>query len=208
MTAQVLVVHVTTLGNTGRLADAVADGARSVPDTKVVAKHAPDADQDDARAADAVILGSPVRHRTADSRIKDFIERVLEQLWLTDEMVGKVGATFSVGGGYGSAGAGAELAQLGMLGAFAASGMILVPLPKTTPGSAEAGLHWGPSGRSGAPADMAPTPLTEGMLTAGFHHGANVARVTHALLAGAAGHPLFAGGNQAPPPVILAQFQG
>ncbi|MCC5653328.1 hypothetical protein LC609_26750 [Nostoc sp. XA013] len=39
-------------------------------------------------------------------------------LWLRDELVGKVGGVFSVGGGYGDAGAGVEIAQLGLLAAM------------------------------------------------------------------------------------------
>ena len=45
-----------------------------------------------------------------------------------------------MGGGYGNMGAGCELAQLGMLSAMAACGMVLVTLPKTTPGFEVAGM--------------------------------------------------------------------
>ncbi|MBW4662485.1 MAG: hypothetical protein KME15_27885 [Drouetiella hepatica Uher 2000/2452] len=136
-----------------------------------------------------------MRHRTADSRIKKFIEDVLEQLWLTDETVGKVGGVFTVGGGYGDCGAGCELAQLGLLSAMAAGGMILVTLPKTTPGFEAAGMHWGAHGRSGGKA-MEPVGITEDMTQAGWHHGANIARVTTAI----AGKELLARGNVAPSP--------
>ena len=124
---------------------------------------------------------------------------MLEQLWLTDEMVGKVGAVFTVGGGYGDTGAGNELAQIGMLAAMAANGMVLVPYPKTSPGSTVAGGHWGPSGRSGDPL-MQPVGIPDEMRLAGFHHGANVARVA-AELAGKT--HLLARGVKAPPPDIL-----
>ena len=143
-----------------------------------------------------------MRHRSADHRIKKFIEDVFEQLWLTDELVGKVGGVFTVGGGYGSMGAGCELTQLGMLGAMAGCGMVLVTFPKTTPGTREAGMHWGPNGRSGGP-HMEPVGVTDDMLLAGFHHGANVARVAAALR----GKDLLAKGVQDPPPDILKQFQ-
>lgn len=112
----VLIVYTTSLGNTQQMAKAIADGARSVAKTNVYLKAAHDATKDDVRSCDGLIIGSPVRHRTADSRIKKFIEDVCEQLWLTDEMVGKVGGVFTVGGGYGDCGSGCELAQLGLLG--------------------------------------------------------------------------------------------
>jgi NAD(P)H dehydrogenase (quinone) len=123
---KVLIVYTTSTGNTKRMAEAVAEGARSVAGAAVTLKEAQLATMDDVRACDALIMGSPMRHRTADSRIKKFIEDVCEVLWLSDEMVGKVGGVFTVGGGYGDCGAGCELAQLGLLGAFAAGGMILL----------------------------------------------------------------------------------
>lgn len=198
---KVLIVYTTTMGNTERMAQAIADGARSVKGTQVSLKQAHEATMDDVRESDALIMGSPIRHRTADARIKKFIEDVCEQLWLTDEMVGKVGGIFTVGGGYGNCGAGCELAQMGMLGAFAAGGMILVTLPKTTPGFQVAGMHWGPHGRSGG-MGMEPIGITDEMMLAGWHHGANVARVAVALR----GKDLLARGNVAPSKELLEQF--
>lgn len=197
----VLIVYTTSTGNTQQMALAIAAGAQSVEGTIVSLKEAQEATKDDVRACDALIMGSPMRHRTADSRIKKFIEDVCEQLWLTDEMVGKVGGVFTVGGGYGDCGAGCELAQLGLLGAFAAGGMILVTLPKTTPGFQVAGMHWGPHGRSGGPG-MEPIGITEEMKLAGWHHGANVARVAAELC----GKNLLARGNVAPSKELLEQF--
>ena len=105
--AKILIVYATSLGNTKKMAQAVADGARSV-ETDVALKSSDEATIDDVKECDALILGSPIRHRTADARIKKFIEDTLEQLWLTDEVVGKIGGVFSVGGGYGNMGAGCE----------------------------------------------------------------------------------------------------
>ena len=197
---KILIVYTTSIGNTQKMAQAVADGAKSV-NAAVTLKSSNEATIDDVRACDALILGSPIRHRTADARIKKFIEDSLEQLWLTDEVVGKVGGVFSVGGGYGNMGAGCELAQLGMLSAMAACGMILVTLPKTTPGFNVAGMHWGPNGRSGDRV-MKPVGITAEMLETGYHHGANIARVTKELV----GKELMARGNVAPPPEIVEMF--
>lgn len=198
----VLVVYTSAFGNTEKMARSAADGARSVEGATVVCKEALAATQDDVRGCDALILGTPVRHRTAAVHVKTFVENVLEYLWLTDETVGKVGGVFSVGGGYGDCGAGAELAQLGLLAAMAAGGMILVTLPKTTPGFRAAGMHWGPHGRSGGPR-MEFNGVTAPMLEAAFHHGANVARVARELV----GKDLLARGNVDPPPEALATIQ-
>jgi NAD(P)H dehydrogenase (quinone) len=203
MTTRVIVVYASTWGNTRRMAESVTEGAASVPNTEVVLKEADDAMREDGLAADALIVGSPVRHRSADARVKAFVERVLETLWLSDRMIGKVGAVFTVGGGYGDAGAGCELTQLGLLAAMAANGMLVVPLPKTTPGFGAAGTHWGPHGRSGGPA-MEPVGVTDAMLLAAYHHGANVARVAACVR----GKDLFAVGNVAPSPELARQFGG
>ena len=198
--AKILIVYTTSIGNTQKMAQAVADGAKSI-ETEVTLKSSDEATIEDVKTCDALILGSPIRHRTADARIKKFIEDTLEQLWLTDEFVGKVGGVFSVGGGYGNMGAGCELAQLGMLSAMAACGMVLVTLPKTTPGFEVAGMHWGPNGRSGDEV-MKPIGVSTEMLEAGYHHGANITRVTQQL----AGKKLMATGNVAPPPEIVKMF--
>ena len=198
---RVLVVYTTSLGNTQKMADAVTDGVRSVEGVEVDTKAADEVTIDDVKNCDALIMGTPIRHRSADSRIEKVVEDTLEKLWLTDEMVGKVGGVFSVGGGYGNMGAGCELAQLGILSAMAACGMILVTLPKTTPGFDVAGMHWGPNGRSGGP-KMEPIGISVEMTSAAYHHGANIARVAMAL----SGRTLMATGNVAPSPELVEMF--
>jgi NAD(P)H dehydrogenase (quinone) len=201
---KILIVYATNTGNTKKMAEAVASGANSVPETEVILRDASEAAIEEVRAADAIILGSPLRHRSADSRVKKFIEETIEILWLTDEMVGKTGGVFTTGGGYGNAGAGVEIAQLGMLAAFAGVGMVLVTLPKTTPGAAVAGSHWGAHGRTGSEREMLPIELSAETLECAFHHGANVARVAARLVR----HELFARGNVAPTAEVLRMFMG
>jgi NAD(P)H dehydrogenase (quinone) len=198
---KILIVYTPSFGNTKRMAEAITDGARSVDSTEVIYKEASEATADDVRAANATVMGSPVRYRTTDARVKKFIEDVCEKLWLTDEMVGKVGGVFTVGGGYGDCGAGSELAQLGLLVAFAAAGMILVTQPKTTPGFQVAGMHWRPHDRSGG-SQMEPVGITDEMMLKGWHHGANVARVAATLR----DRVLLAKGNISPSPEVLAMF--
>jgi NAD(P)H dehydrogenase (quinone) len=118
---------------------------------------------------------------------------------MMDRMVGKVGAAFASGGGYGNAGGGCEGTLLAMLTNLAEMGMILVPMPKTTPGYPYGGLQWGAYGRS-AGIHMEQTGVTDERLEAAHHHGANVARVTIAVQ----GKELFAFGNQSLPPGMEA----
>ncbi|MGR3280570.1 flavodoxin domain-containing protein, partial [Acaryochloris marina NIES-2412] len=87
----ILIVYTTNLGNTQKMAEAVAKGARSVAGVKVIYKSSDEVEIDQVKTCQALIVGTPIRHRTADARIKGFIEDTLEKLWLTDDMVGKVG---------------------------------------------------------------------------------------------------------------------
>ncbi|MEM7491052.1 MAG: hypothetical protein AAF390_18205 [Pseudomonadota bacterium] len=203
----VLLVWTTETNSTRKMAEAAIRGVRSVPGVTcrdVLLETGDELTWQEVASYDALILGTPVRHRTMHHRMKRFIEETLEIAWLDDSMVGMVGATFSVGGGHGDAGAGAEMCQLGMLAAMAANGMILVPLPKCTPGADHAGLHWGPAGRTGGPR-MEPYWPSEPMVEAAFHHGANVARVTQALHGRR--RDLFVRGNQAPSAELVAAFR-
>ncbi|MEM7641846.1 MAG: hypothetical protein AAF366_04905 [Pseudomonadota bacterium] len=202
---RVMVVYTTDTNTTRRVAERVIAGVNSVAEADprlLVTGH--EVSHEDILACDALIMGTPVRHRSMHHRVKVFVEQVLEQLWLDDAMVGMVGATFSVGGGHGDAGAGAELCQLSMSAAMAANGLIIVPLPKSTPGGDHACLHWGPAVRTGGPKLEAIWP-TASALDCAYHHGANVARVATAIKA--AQTPLFASGNVTPTPELLAAFK-
>ena len=203
MTTKLLIVYTSDFGNTEQLGYKALEGAQSVKGIETVLQKAEDTSLEDTRQADGILIGSPMKHRNMHSRIKEFVERTFEQGWLTDDFVGKVGGVLTVGGGYGNTGAGCEIAQISIMATYAANGMIMVPFPKCTPGSDEAGMHWGPSGRSGD-TKMKPIALTEQMLEAAYHHGANLARVTKIV----AGHrELFATGNVAPPPEVAKMFQ-
>ncbi len=184
---RVLTVYATEYGNTKKMAEVVASGVTSVPDAQVQLKRAEDVTEDDVLKSDAVIIGTPVRMGSVDWRVKKFIDEICTPLWRQDRLVGKVGAVFATGGGYGNAGGGGELTMLAVLNNFAQLGMMIVPLPKNTPGYYLGGLQWGPFGRS-AQEKMEPMGVTEERLEAAKHHGANVARVAAAL----AGKALFA----------------
>lgn len=184
---KVLIVYATDYGNTEKMAQAVASGVVSVPSTAVEVKFAEDVTGDDVITSDAVIVGSPVHMGSPDWRVKKFIDQVCGPFWVKDSLIGKVGAVFAMGGGYGNAGGGAELTMLALLNNFAELGMVMVPLPKNTPGYPLGGLQWGPYGRSMGE-QMEQTGVTEERLEAAKHHGANVARVAAAL----AGKTLFA----------------
>lgn len=198
----VLIVYTSMFGNTQKLAQSVAEGAKSAAETTVELRNAEETILDEVRRCDALILGSPVHMGMMDWRIKKFIDTRVYQLWLIDELVGKVAGVFATGGGYGNAGSGVELTQMAMLGSLAECGMILVPFPKSAPGSEVTGSRWGPYARSGGPR-MEPIGITEDMLEGGQQYGASVARVAAAL----ADKALLPKGNHVPEGEILKSFQ-
>lgn len=179
---RVLVVVDSWQGHTAKVADQVMAGIRA-EGGKPILRSADEATRADLQAADAVIMGSAVHQRAMTWKMKRFVDEVCEPAWFFDDLVGRVGAVFTAGGGAGGAGGGAEAAQLGMLTNLAACGMILVSMPKDTPGSEHGGIHWGPTIKTTTD-DMQPIDpdkLPVERQVAFFHHGANVVRVARRL---------------------------
>lgn len=173
---KVLIVYATDYGNTQKMAEAAAQGVESVPNTQCDVKLAENCTVIDLLSSDAVIVGTPVHMGSPDWRVKKFIDTICSGLWMKDKLIGKVAGVFACGGGYGSAGGGCELAMLALLNNFAELGMILVPLPKNTPGYSYGGLQWGPYGRSMG-FNMEHYGIQPEALEAPYHHGANIARI-------------------------------
>lgn len=177
---KVLIIYATDYGNTKKMAESVASGAKTVPDAQVLIKIADEVTSDDVATCDALIVGTPVHMGSPDWRVKKMIDTVCSHLWMKDKLIGKVGGVFASGGGFGNAGGGCELAMLALLNNFAELGLIIVPLPKNSPGYRLGGLQWGPYARSMG-VNMEQTGVSHESLEAAFHHGANVARVAKAL---------------------------
>lgn len=173
---KVLVVYATDFGNTKKMAESVAEGAKSAPGTQVTIRTAEETKDEDFLSSDGIIIGSPVHMGSPDWRIKKMIDTVCSRLWMKDKLVGKVGGVFTTGGGFGSAGGGCEITMLAMLNNLAELGIIIVPLPKNTPGYNVGGLQWGPYTRSQG-VNMEQTGVSKEGLVAAFHHGANIARL-------------------------------
>lgn len=198
---KVLIVYATDHGNTKKMAEAVASGVETVPNASSEIVTAEEVTEEDVLSSDAVIVGSPVHMSSLDWRVKKFIDHVCGSLWMADRMIGKVGAVFASGGGLGNAGGGCEMTMLAMLTNLAEMGMILVPLPKTTPGYAHGGLQWGPYGRS-TTENMEQTGVTDEKLEAAKYHGANVARAASVLK----GNTIFAHSQTASLPQLSDDF--
>lgn len=107
-----------------RLAEAVAEGVRSVVGVELRYRRLDDATLDELRSADALILGSP-NWSGMTGKLKDWID-YSGDLWETGELAGKVGAAFTAA--Y-SRSAGVEATLLQLLHLLFAHGMIVVGLP-------------------------------------------------------------------------------
>ena len=180
--AQVLIVYASDHGGTQKMAENLAAGVESVEGCSAKLMSAEEATAEDIIASDALVLGSAVHMASMHWQMKKFIDMQCSGLWMGDKIMGKVGAVFACGAGYGNAGSGCELAMLSMLGNLAELGLVIVPLPKSSPGYAQGGLHWGPYGRAHNE-DISPIEggLPDERAEAARQHGVNIARVAQAV---------------------------
>lgn len=119
----VLIVYHSKTGNTRLLAEAVAEGARTVKNANVVLKSVEEAANDDLLKADAIIVGSPVYNANVTAEIQAFISG-----WPFEGMPlkGKIGAAFVTAGGIS---AGEEITQMNILQSMLIFGMIVMGGP-------------------------------------------------------------------------------
>jgi NAD(P)H dehydrogenase (quinone) len=115
---KIQIVFYSMYGHVYRLAEAVAEGARQVPDTEVVVYQVPELvpekelEKSGAKAArqafahipvaqpsvlaeaDAIIFGTPTRFGNMCAQMRNFLDRTT-QLWLKGALIGKVGSVFA-----------------------------------------------------------------------------------------------------------------
>ncbi len=122
---KVLVAYHSLSGNTARMAEAVADGAKSVPGTEVVLKRVGQVTADDLFSSDALIVGSPVYWSNMSGEVKTFFDNWQFKFGVFPEfkMKNKVGAAFATGGQISS---GKEVTMLTILAAMLGNQMIVV----------------------------------------------------------------------------------
>lgn len=114
-------------GRTAALATAIADGARAVDRTHVLAMHLGQQDPDwhALDAANAVIFGCPTYMGSGSARMKAFMEESLHPQFLERRWQDKLAAGFTNSAGM----SGDKLCTLQQLAGFAAQhGMIWIPL--------------------------------------------------------------------------------
>ena len=154
MNAQVQVVFYSMYGHVYRMAEAVAEGARSVPGVDVallqvpetlsddvIAKmgatearkafaHVPLADTETLPQADAILFGTPTRFGNMCAQMRAFLDRT-GGLWAKGALVGKVGSVFvSTGTQHG----GQETTITSFHTTLLHHGMVIAGCPYTEPG--------------------------------------------------------------------------
>ena len=116
--AKVQIVFYSMYGHVYQLAEAVAEGARQVPDTEVSLYQVPELMPDEAleksgakdareafadipiaepaqlAEADAIIFGTPTRFGNMAAQMRNFLDQT-GQLWFTGALVGKIGSVFA-----------------------------------------------------------------------------------------------------------------
>lgn len=143
--AKVLVLYYSSYGHIEQMAQAVAEGARSVEGTEVTIKRVPElvpaevaksagmkteqeapiADPKELADYDAIIMGTPTRYGRMASQMANFWDQT-GGLWAKGALVGKVGSVFaSTATQHG----GQETTIMGALTMLMHHGMVLVGLP-------------------------------------------------------------------------------
>lgn len=116
---KILIIYDSRTGNTEKMAQAVAEGARQIKDTTVNMKKVDETDVSDLPEADAIIFGSPTYFGEMSGKLKTFID---ESVKVYGKLEGKVGAAFTSSGGTAS---GAETTLLSIIQAMLIHSMIV-----------------------------------------------------------------------------------
>lgn len=152
---KVLVLYYSSYGHIEAMAEAVAEGARSVegaivdvkrvpelvPDEVAAAAHikvdqaAPIATPDELANYDAIIFGTPTRFGNMAAQMRNFLDQT-GGLWFANALVGKVGSVFcSTASQHG----GQETTITSFHTTLLHHGMVIVGLPYTFKGNSEMG---------------------------------------------------------------------
>jgi NAD(P)H dehydrogenase (quinone) len=137
--AKVLIVYYSRSGNTKKMAEEVAAGAKEAG-AEVTLKSVEEASVDDLPPADAVVLGSPTYYGHSSGPMRAFLD---ESIKYHTKLAGKVGGAFASSANIGG---GNETTVLDLLHALLIHGMVIE-------GTAD-GDHYGPVS-IGAPDDRA-----------------------------------------------------
>ncbi len=201
--AKMLVLYYSSYGHIERMAQAIAEGARSVARTEVTIKRVPELMPEDiARKAgmkldqrapiatvdelaqyDAIIFGTPTRFGNMAAQMRNFLDQT-GGLWVKGALVGKVGSVFA---STASQHGGQETTITSFHSTLLHHGMIIVGLPYAYPGltrmdEVSGGTPYGATTLAGPDGARQPT---ENELGAARFQGRHVAEIAARLERGA-----------------------
>lgn len=163
----VLIAYHSETGNTEAMANAVAEGARTVDEVIVTLKPVSEVTASDLLDADAIIVGSPVYNANVSPEISAFMA---SWPFEGEPLKDKIGAAFVSAGGIS---AGEEIVQMNILQSMLVFGMVVV-----------GGPDWKqPFGASSVTSEMpfsttSPEETGEQFLVKGHNLGARVAAIS------------------------------
>jgi len=117
--ASVLITFYSRSGNTEKMAEAVATGARQVSGVEVEVRPVAEVGPDDLLKPEGIIMGSPVYYGTMAAELKTLIDESVKH---HGKLIGKVGGAFASSGGPGG---GNETTVLDIVKALLIHGMIV-----------------------------------------------------------------------------------
>ncbi|HAL73426.1 MAG TPA: NAD(P)H:quinone oxidoreductase [Verrucomicrobiales bacterium] len=146
--SKLLVLYYSTYGHIETMANAIAEGARSVEGVEVTLKRVPETMPPDVAAKagakldqsapvatpaeladyDAIIFGTPTRFGNMAAQMRNFLDQT-GGLWMQGALIGKVGSVFTSTG----TGGGNESTILTTIPTLLHHGMIYVGLPYSAP---------------------------------------------------------------------------
>lgn len=196
---KVLIVHYSMYGHIYRMAEAVAEGVRSVAGCEAVIKrvpetlpdevlglmgaleakksmaHIPVATVDDLAEADAVIFGTPTRFGNMCGQMRQYLDAT-GGLWLKGALVGKVGSVFASSA---TQHGGQESTILSFHTTLLHQGMVVVGLPYAFAGQMGVGEITGcsPYGASTIVGGQGERMPSENELAGARFQGAHVANI-------------------------------
>jgi NAD(P)H dehydrogenase (quinone) len=121
----VLIAYHSVTGNTEKMAQGVAEGARAAPEINVVLKRVGEVTADDLLFSDAVVVGSPVYFGNMSGEVKTFFDNWLLKFdfYRDLKMRNKIGAAFATGGSISN---GKEITMMAILEAMLINKMIVI----------------------------------------------------------------------------------
>lgn len=124
---RVLIIYDSRSGNTGKMATAIAEGAKE-SGAEVEVKKVTEAKPEDLVSADGIILGSPNHFGSMSESMKAFIN---DSVKVRKKLEDKVGAAFCSGG---AVGGGVETTLFSLIHAMMIHSMIIVGDPLSATG--------------------------------------------------------------------------